>query len=113
MFGVRAAVFCGLLTTAAMASAEELAPVALNSLSSAPSHVASLKVMNQQGLVIGQALKIQTDQDGRPAALAFRASNGNTVVISAGATAYDGKELIAGNDQPQIAALSGVHTAAK
>ncbi|HEX4027452.1 MAG TPA: hypothetical protein VHX18_07505 [Rhizomicrobium sp.] len=109
----RAVLFCGLLISPAMASAEDLAPVALNSLSAAPSNVASLQVMDQKGQVIGQALRIQSDQDGRPAALAFRANNGSTVVISAAATSYDGHALVTSNDQPQIAALSSsVRTAA-
>ena len=108
----RALLFCGLLSMPAMAGAEELAPVALNSLSSSPSNVASLKVMDQNGQVIGQALRIQADQDGHPAALAFRASNGSTVVISASATSYDGHELVTDSNQPQIAALAAVHTAA-
>ena len=108
----RAILLCGLFIAPAMASAEELAPVALNSLSAPPANVASLQVMDQNGQVIGQAERIQTDQDGRPAALSFRASNGNTVVIGAAAASYDGKSLVTSNDQPQIAALSATRTAA-
>lgn len=109
----RAILFGGLFTIPAMASAEDLAPVALNSLSAVPTNAASLQVMNQRSEVIGQVLRIQTDQDGRPAALSFRANNGSTVVISAAATGFDGHVLVTSDDQPQIAALSGVHTAAK
>jgi hypothetical protein len=108
----RAVVLCGLLAIPAMARAEELAPVALNSLSAPPSNIASLQVMDQKGEVIGQALRIQPDQDGHPAALAFRANNGSTVVISAAATSYDGHALVTDSNQPQIAALSSLHTAA-
>lgn len=108
----RAILLCGLLSIPAAAHAEDLAPVALNSLSAAPSNIASLKVMDQNGQVIGQAVRIQADQDGHPAALAFRANNGSTVVIAAAATGYDGHELVTSNDQPQIAALAAVHTAA-
>ena len=108
----RAILLCGLFIAPAMASAEELAPVALNSLSAPPANVASLQVMDQNGQVIGQAERIQTDQDGRPAALSFRARNGNTVVIGAAAASYDGKSLVTSNDQPQIAALSATRTAA-
>ena len=108
----RAILFCGLFIAPGTASAEDLAPVALNSLSAPPANVASLQVMDQKGQVIGQAERIQTDQDGRPAALAFRAGDGSTVVIAAAATSYDGHALITSNDQPQIAALSGVRTAA-
>ena len=108
----RAILLCGFTLLPAIANAESLAPVALNSLSQAPANVASLPVMDQKGQVIGQALQIQADQDGHPAALSFRANNGSTVVIGAAATGYDGKSLVTSNDQPQIAALSSVQTAA-
>ena len=109
----RTVLLCGFTLLPVFASAEDLAPVALNSLSRAPANVASLKVMDQNGEVIGQALQIQSDQDGHPAALSFRANNGSTVVIGAAATGYDGKSLVTSNDQPQIAALSSsVRTAA-
>ena len=109
----RAILLCGFTVIPLMASADELAPVALYSLSAPPTNIASLKVMDQKGQVIGQALQIQTDQDGHPAALSFRANNGSTVVIGAAATSYDGKSLVTSNDQPQIAALASVRTAAK
>lgn len=108
----RAILLCGFTFLPALANADALAPVALNSLSKAPAHIASLKVMDQKGQVIGQALQIEADQDGHPAALSFRANNGNLVVIGAAATSYDGKVLVTSNDQPQIAALSSVRTAA-
>jgi hypothetical protein len=108
----RAILFCGLFIAPGTASAEDLAPVALNSLSAPPANVASLPVMDQKGQVIGQAERIQTDQDGRPAALSFRAGNGDTVVIGAAATSYDGKPLVTSDDQPQIAALSATRTTA-
>lgn len=108
----RAILCCGLLIVPAGASAEELAPVALNSLAKPPANLASLQVMDQKGEVIGQALQMQTDQDGHPAALSFRANNGSTVVIGAAATSYDGKSLVTSDDQPQIAALSATRTAA-
>jgi hypothetical protein len=108
----RAILLCGFALLPAMAGAEDMAPVALNSLPKPPADIASLQVMDQKGQVIGQALQIQTDQDGRPAALSFRASNGSTVVIGAAATSYDGKSLVTSDDQPQIAALSATRTAA-
>ena len=113
MSKIRATLFCGLFLIPAVANAENLAPVALNSLSAPPANIASLRVMDQNGQVIGQALRVQADQDGRPAALSFRANNGSTVVIAAAATSYDGHVLVTSNDQPQIAALSAVRTATK
>ena len=94
------------------ANADAMAPVALNSLPRAPANITALKVMDQKGQVIGQALNIQTDQDGHPAALSFRASNGSTVVVGAAAASYDGRSLVTSDDQPQIAALTRVRTAA-
>jgi hypothetical protein len=113
MFKARTTLLCGFLVLPAAAGGDEIAPVALNSLSSPPSNVASLKVMDQNGDIIGQALRIQTDKKGHPKALTFRAIDGSTVVISAAATGFDGHTLVASNDQPQIAALSSVHAAAK
>jgi len=107
----RAVLLCGFVFLPVMAAAEDLAPVALNSLSKPPANIASLQVMDQKGQVIGQVLQVQADQDGRPAALSFRANNGSTVVIGAAAASYDGKTLVTSNDQPQIAALSTTRTA--
>ncbi len=94
-----------------IAYAEEMAPVALNSLSSAPAQAASATVMDQNGHALGEVTSIQTDQYGKPSALAFRTSNGNTVVISAAAVSFNGSVFVADSDQPQIAALSGARVA--
>ncbi|HMH64011.1 MAG TPA: hypothetical protein VK515_00395 [Rhizomicrobium sp.] len=95
-----------LLLLAAPAFAEELAPTALNSLSTMPAKAASAKVMDQNGHLLGQVERIQADQDGKPSALAFRAANsGKTVVISAAAASYDGNVVVVDNDQPQVTAL--------
>jgi len=89
----------------ALACAAELAPVALNSLSSVPPLNAT-KVQDQNRHLLGQAERIQADQDGKPSALAFRATNGSTVVIAAPAVSYDGQVLTVASDEPQIAALT-------
>src|SRR5262249_28013940 len=94
-----------------LAGAEDLAPVALNSLAQAPK-LESVPVMDQQGQVIGKAERLQTDQDGKASALAIRASNGKTIVVSAAAVSYDGHSLVTSSDQPQIAALQPQRTAA-
>ena len=102
----RFAAFCGVFAMVpTLALAEDLAPVALNSLTTAPMLNAT-QVQDQKGRLLGQAERIQTDQDGKPSALSFRTTNGQTVVIGAAAVSYDGRVLTAGNDQPQIAALT-------
>ena len=108
----RTFIICALFIGApALAFAEDMAPVALNSLSSTPAAAASAKVLDQNGHMLGQATGIQTDQYGKPSALAFRASSGNTIVIGAAAVSFDGSVLVADNEQPQIAALSAARVA--
>ena len=102
----RFAALCGLFVfVPSLAWAEDLAPVALNSLSTAPSLNAT-QVQDQKGRVIGQAERIQTDQTGKPSALAFKAANGSIVVIAAPAVSYDGRVLTVASHEPQIAALT-------
>jgi hypothetical protein len=107
MRSLRLAALCGLFVIVpALACAEDMAPVALNSLSAAPK-LNSAPVMDQHGTVVGQVQQVATDQDGKPSALSFRAAkDGSTVVISAAAVSYDGHNLVASSDQPQIAALT-------
>jgi hypothetical protein len=107
MSGLRSA-FVSLLFTAisTWSYAQDLAPVSLNSLSRVPQDITSANVMDQNGDVIGQVLRVQADQDGKPSALAFRATrNGRLVVVSAGAVSYDGHVLVTDSNQPQIVAL--------
>jgi hypothetical protein len=109
---------CGFLICApVLAQAEDIAPSALNSLSSVPAGLSATQVMDQNGHVLGKAEQVQADHDGKPAALSFRALDGRLVVVAASAVSYDGHVLIASNDQPQIAALAGTlpttRTAAK
>ena len=112
MLVLRSAALCGFLVIIpTLAGAEDLAPVALNSLPQAPK-LDSVRVMDQQGHVIGKVERIQADQDGKASALAIRAVNGQTVVVSAAAASYDGHNLVTSSDQPQIAALQPQRTAA-
>ncbi len=98
----------------ALALAEPMAPVALNSLSEAPHAVVGARLLDQRGQVLGQVARVQTDAYGRPAALAFTPAGGSAmVVIGAAAVSYDGSTLVAADDQPQIAALSGTRVASK
>lgn len=72
------------------AQAQDLAPMALNSLSHAPAPIARAQVYDQHGRVIGQVVRVQADHDGKPSALSIRPSNGgHLVVISAAAASYD------------------------
>ncbi len=94
-----------LLALLVPAGAETLAPTALNSLTTPP-NISAAPVMDQHGRVIGTNARIQTDHEGKPAALAFTAQNGTTIVLGAAAVSFDGSVLVADSDQPQIAALN-------
>jgi hypothetical protein len=107
LFG--AALFAPVLIPA-YAVAEDMAPAALNSFSSVPTAVSSAQVLDQSGHVLGKVDRVQTDQDGKPAAVALRGSSGKLVVVPASAVSYDGRVLITSSDQPQIAELIGAPT---
>lgn len=109
-FRIAAASTLILLALSVPAGAETLAPSALNSFSAAPD-VAAAQVMDQHGRVIGTNPRIQADHDGKPAAMAFTAHNGKIVVLGAAAVSFDGRVLVASNDEPQIAALGPLRTA--
>lgn len=94
-----------LLLLSAPAFAEDLAPMALNSLSAAPT-VAARPVMDQHGKQIGTAQAVQLDAFGKPAAMSLRTADGRTIVLGAAAVSYDGHMLVADSQEPQIAALA-------
>jgi hypothetical protein len=110
----RFAAFCGLMVLVpAVAGAEGLAPMVLNGYS-APPKLASAEVVDEHGRVVGHVEKILTDQDGKPSALSLKpAGGGATVVVSASAVSYDGRNLITTSEQPQIAAILARQLATK
>jgi hypothetical protein len=111
MLFLRSILFGAALLLPTLSSAEDMAPAALNSFSSAPAALSSAQLLDQNGHVLGKVEKVQTDQDGRPSAVSFRvASTGRIVVVPASEVSYDGKVLITSSDQPQIAELSGTPT---
>jgi sporulation protein YlmC with PRC-barrel domain len=105
-------VFSGLLLLVpVLAHAEDMAPSALNSLSSVPPGIASAQVMDQNGHALGKVEQVQTDQDGKPTAISIRSTNtGRIVVVAAAEASFDGRVVITSSDQPQIAELIGAPT---
>ena len=103
---IRTLAIGSLLLLSAPAFAEDLAPMALNSLSTAPD-IASRPVMDQHGKTIGTAQAVQTDASGKPSAMSLRTPDGKTIVLGAAAVSYDGRGvLVADSQEPQIAALN-------
>ncbi|MNC95020.1 hypothetical protein D3C83_120250 [compost metagenome] len=86
-------------------SAEALAPIALNSLSTPPANLASAPVMDQSGNVIGKFRGVVTDHNGKPAAISYLTAEGKLVVVAAPAVSYDGqRNLLVTADSPQLLA---------
>jgi hypothetical protein len=75
------------------AMAEDFAPVALNSLTTAPAKIATAPVMDQNGAVVGTVRGVATDQNGRPSAVSYVAGN-HLVVVAAQAVSYDAQKNI-------------------
>lgn len=108
---LRTIALTSLLAFSAPAFAEDLAPMALNSLSTAP-NIASRPVMDQHGKTIGTAQAVQTDASGKPSAMSLRTPDGKIIVLGAAAVSFDGRVLVADSQEPQIAALAPNRTAA-
>jgi hypothetical protein len=79
--------------------AENLAPMALNSLPAPPAKIASAQVQNLHGQVIGRVEKVATDQTGKPSAISVMTPEGITVV-AAQAASYDEARNLVFTDQP-------------
>jgi len=82
-----------------IASAEDLAPMALNSLPAPPPKITTAQVENLHGQVIGRVEKIVTDPSGKPAAISITSSEG-TKVVAASAASYDEVRNLVFTDLP-------------
>lgn len=87
-----------------IASAEDLAPMALNSLPAPPSKITTAQVENLHGQVIGKVAKIVTDPSGKPAAISVTSPEGIEVVAAAAASYDESRNLVfADLPVPQLA----------
>ena len=84
------------------AAAEDLAPVALNSLTATPAKITNASVLDQTGAVIGKVKAVATDQDGKPSAMSYVAGK-NLMVIAAPAVSYDAQKNIVVADTAKAA----------
>jgi len=87
-------IIASLLITAALgtpALALDFAPVALNSLSTAPARIVSAPVFDQTGKQLGTVRGIATDQDGHPSAISYLQDK-RLAVIAAQAVSYDAQK---------------------
>lgn len=82
-----------------MANAQDLAPMALNSLPAPPPKIASAEVQNLHGQVIGRVQSVATDQTGKPSAISVMTPDG-LKVVAAQAASYDESRNLVFTDQP-------------
>lgn len=95
----RSVLIVSAMLLAPLARAEELAPMALNSLPAAPKSIVSAQVENLHGQVIGRVAQVATDQSGKPAAISVTTPSG-IIVVAAGAASYDAGRNLVFTDQP-------------
>lgn len=96
---IKAVVIGAALLAPVVASAEDLAPMALNSLPAPPPKITTAQVENLHGQVIGRVEKIVTDASGKPAAISVTSPDGIRVV-AAGAASYDEARNLVFTDLP-------------
>jgi hypothetical protein len=81
---------CLAAVLATPAFSDDFAPMALNSLSTAPKIVAA-PVLDQNGTVIGRVRAVATDRNGRPSAISYVVGN-RLMVVAATAVSYDARK---------------------
>jgi hypothetical protein len=103
---LKSIVFGAALLIPVIAGAEDLAPIALNSLSATPQDIRSARVLDQHGNYIGDVQRVATDQDGKPSAISILPKGGRLIVVSASAVSYDEPRniLMASIPEPVFAA---------
>lgn len=92
----------------ATASAQDLAPMALNSLPAPPPKITSAQVENLHGQVIGRVQNVATDQTGKPSAVSVMTADG-LKVVAAQAASYDESRNLVFTDQPAPGLANNVH----
>ena len=92
----------------AITRAENLAPMALNSLPAPPRNIMSAQVENLHGQTIGRVAKVATDQSGKLAAISVITPAG-TIVVAAGAASYDEGRNLVYTDQPAQGLANAAH----
>lgn len=90
------------------ASADDIAPMALNSIGMVPSKIQGAPVEDVQGDVVGRIAKIETDVEGKPLRADVTLNGGRMVFLETAALSYDesANVLVTALDQQQLAQLA-------
>jgi hypothetical protein len=96
-------VFGTALLAPGLAGAQDIAPIALNSLSATPEGIESARVLDERGNYIGDVRQVTTDQDGKPSAISIMSKSGRLTVVSASAASYDEpRNIVVASIQDQL-----------
>lgn len=90
------------------ASAEDIAPMALNSVGMVPSKIQGAPVEDSHGAVVGHIAKIETDVEGKPLRADVTLNGGRMVFLETATLSYDenANVLVTALDQQQLAQLA-------
>ena len=101
-----AALFC---LTPLAASAENIAPMALNSLGMVPAKIQGAPVEDEHGAVVGRVAKIEADRTGRPLRADVTLNGGRMVFLETATLSYDENVniLVTALNEQQLAQLAG------
>jgi hypothetical protein len=96
--------FAFMTLTSLAASADDFAPIALNSIAAVPATIIGARVMDAHGTNVGAVLRIETDTMGKPLKADITLTGGRLIVLEASALGYDQKAnvLVTAQDQGQL-----------
>ena len=90
------------------ACAEDIAPMALNSVGIVPPKIEGAPVEDAHGAVVGRVAKIETDAEGKPLRADVTLTGGPMVFLDTASLSYDENAniLVTALDQQQLAQLA-------
>lgn len=95
----------------ATGSAQDIAPIALNSLPNPPDKIATAQVVDDKGTTVGAVQKVEMDQGGKPLRVEIALLGANRVVVlPSSRLSYDqpNNVVTADMDKTQLAQLPSV-----
>ena len=90
------------------ASADDIAPMALNSIGAVPPKIQGAPIEDIHGAVVGHVAKIETDVEGKPLRADVTLDGGRMVFLDTASLSYDQNAniLVTALDQQQLAQLA-------
>ena len=102
------AIAFSLLMVPLQAMADDLAPMALNSVAAVPPKITGAKVVDPKGVAVGSLVRVTTDAKGKPVQADIALTGGHTITVVASALGYDQNAniVVTAMDQAQLAQMA-------